>query len=559
MEIFMSILQLLAGVGVFMAGMKFLSDGLQQSAGRGLRKMFNKLSDKNLAGYGIGAGVTALVQSSAATSVMAMGFVNAGIMNLSQATSIVLGAKVGTTITGVIVALSAFGSGGFSLNMFFAFVSVIGVCMMLFSKNDRINKIGLILTGFGLIFVGLIFMSGAMKTKPIYNFFTDMFTVIENPILLMLVSVAFTALIQSSSASTGIYITLMGVGAVSGTPILTTYQAFFLVIGANIGTCITAVLAAIGATTNAKRVAFLHVITSVIGALIFTVLLLICGKPIAGFMDGTMKDLPGWRVAIFNVVFNLAYTLIMLPFVGQLARFSKIAIKDSKKEVHSVLQFIDDRLLQTPTIAVAQVQKEVFHMAAVAKLNLSIAMDAIFGYDVSKLDTLESNENDINALNKEISAYLIKLSSLNISSSDEKLVGTLHHVINDIERIGDHAENFMELAGAILQDNAEFSDEAMEEIKNMYSKVDTMFEQSLNIVETRNKAGLKSIADIEDEVDKLKQVYNDHHILRLHAQKCTVESGTYFYDIITELERIADHITNIAFSIDSPTGTQTVV
>lgn len=548
MALFMSILQLLAGVGIFMAGMKFLSDGLQQSAGKGMRQMFNRLSDKKIAGYGIGVGVTALIQSSAATSVMAMGLVNAGIMELKQATSIVLGAKVGTTITGVIVALSAFDSGGFSLNMFFAAISVVGVSMMLFSKKESINRIGLILTGFGLIFVGLIFMSTAMGTEQIKGFFVNIFQTINNPILLMLISILFTGLIQSSSASTGIYITMMGVGT------MTTYQAFFLVIGANIGTCITAVLAAIGASTNAKRVAFLHVITSVFGAVVFSILLLICGGPIADFMDKAIV-LPGWRIAIFNIVFNLSYTIILLPFVGKLAGISKRLIKESSKEKRNVLKFIDQRLLSTPTIAVAQVQKEVFHMAALAKENLAIAMEAIINYDVGKSDLLESNESDINTLNKEIASYLIKISSLNISSSDEKLIGTLHHVINDIERIGDHAENFMELAGGILQEGAELSDEAISELKNMYSKVAEMFEKGLYIVEKQDKSELKKVAQLEDEVDTLKKVYNDHHIMRLHAQKCTVESGTYFYDIITELERIADHITNIAFSIDSPTGT----
>ncbi len=552
MALFMSILQLLAGVGIFMAGMKFLSDGLQQSAGKGMRQMFNRLSDKKIAGYGIGVGVTALIQSSDATSVMAMGLVNAGIMKLPQATSIVLGAKVGTTITGVIVALSAFDSGGFSFNMLFAAVSIVGVWMMLFSKKENINKTGLILTGFGLIFVGLIFMSTAMSTDQIRNFFVNIFKAINNPLLLMLISIIFTGLIQSSSASTGIYIAMMGVGTMN------TYQAFFLVIGANIGTCITAVIASMGASHNAKRVAFLHVITSVFGAVIYSIILLIFGKSIAQFMESAIT-LPGWRIAIFNVVYNFSYTLILLPFVDKLAIMSQLVIKESGKGKRTVLKFIDERILSTPTIAVAQVQKEVFHMAALAKENLALAMDAIINYNTNKSDLLASNENDINTLNKEIASYLIKISSLNINSADEKLIATMHHVINDIERIGDHAENFMELAGGILQDNAELSQEAIEELKNMYSKVDTMFEKALRVVESRDKEGLKAVAQLEDEVDTLKKVYGDHHILRLHAQKCSVEGGTYFYDIITELERIADHITNIAFSIDNPTGTQTAV
>ena len=552
MSLFMSILTLLAGVGVFLAGMKFMSEGLQQSAGKGVRKMFNRFSDKKVVGYGIGTGVTAIIQSSDATSVMAMGLVNAGIMKLNQATAVVLGAKLGTTITGVIVALSAFSMGGFSFNTFFAAMSAVGVCMIVFSKKERINRIGRILMGFGFLFVGLIFMCDSMQTAEIKGFFENLFTTISNPVLLLLLSLGFTALIQSSSAATGIYIALMGVGAMS------TYQAFFLVMGANIGTCVTAIWAGIGASADAKRVAFLHIVTAIIGTLLFSIVLAICGKQIAAFMDASI-DLPAWRVPVFNVTFNFVYTVLLLPFVSQLTKLSTLIIKDTPKEERKVFQYVDELLLQTPSIAVEQVQREVVHMAALAKDNLGIAVDALLNCDISKNDTLESNERDINTLNKEIAVYLIKISSLNITLADEKLLGTLHHVINDIERIGDHAQNFMEFAVAILHDDAEFSQDALGELKTMYGKVDEMFSLALKVIATRDKSGLKKIAALEDEVDVLKKVYGDHHIMRLHAQKCSVEGGTYFYDVITELERIADHITNIAFSVDSPTGTQTAV
>lgn len=552
MSLFMSILTLFAGVGVFLAGMRFMSDGLQQSTGKGLKQIFSRFSNKKMVGYGIGTGVTALIQSSDATSVMCMGLVNAGIMQLPQATAIVLGAKLGTTITGVIVALSSFNMGGFSFNVFFAAMAAVGVGMIVFTKKDKINRIGKILMGFGFIFVGLIFMCDAMSTDEINNFFVTMFTTINNPLLLLLMSIVFTGIIQSSSAATGIYIALVGVGAMS------TYQAFFLVMGANVGTCVTAIWASIGASADTKRVAFLHMGTALFGAIIWSIVLVIFGNSVATFMDGAIA-IPEWRIALFNVTFNFTYTLLLLPFVNQLVKIARKFIKDDVKHAHSALRHIDERLLKTPSIAVAQVQNEVVHMATLAKENLGVAVRALINSDVSERELLDANEKDINVLNKEIASYLIKISALDVSVSDEKLLGALHHVISDIERIGDHAQNFMEFAEQLLVEEASFSIEGANELQNMYEKVNEMFELSLEIIETREKKNLKKVVMLEDEVDALKKVYGDHHIERLHKKICSIEGGMYFYDVITELERIADHLINVAFSVDSPTGTQTAV
>ncbi|MBR2967629.1 MAG: Na/Pi cotransporter family protein [Clostridia bacterium] len=552
MSLFMSILTLFAGVGVFLAGMRFMSDGLQQSTGKGLKQIFSRFSNKRLVGYGIGTGVTALIQSSDATSVMSMGLVNAGIMQLPQATAIVLGAKLGTTITGVIVALSSFNMGGFSFNVFFAAMSAIGVGMIVFTKKDKINRIGKILMGFGFIFVGLIFMCDAMKTEQINGFFVSMFTTINNPLLLLLLSIVFTGIIQSSSAATGIYIALVGAGA------MTTYQAFFLVMGANVGTCVTAIWAAIGATSDTKRVAFLHMGTAIFGATLWSIILFIFGNSVAAFMDSAIA-IPEWRIAIFNVTFNFTYTLILLPFINQLVKLAKLVIKDDIKPAHTALKHIDERLLKTPSIAVAQVQNEVVHMASLAKENLAVAVNALVNNDLSEKEILDANERDINVLNKEIASYLIKISALDVSVSDEKLLGALHHVISDIERIGDHAQNFIEFAEQLITEDASFSTEGTAELQNMYEKVNEMFELSLDIIKTREKKSLKKVSVLEDEVDALKKIYGDHHIERLHKKTCSIEGGMYFYDVITELERIADHLINIAFSVDSPTGTQTAV
>ncbi|MBE5730653.1 MAG: Na/Pi cotransporter family protein, partial [Clostridiales bacterium] len=524
MSVFMSILKLLAGVGVFLAGMRFMSEGLQQSAGGGVKQMFARFSDKRLVGYGIGTGVTAIIQSSDATTVMTMGLVNAGIMKLRQATSVVLGAKLGTTITGVIVALSAFSTGGFSFNTFFAAVSAVGVGMIVFTKKDKINRIGRILMGFGFIFVGLIMMCESMVTDEINGFFVGLFTAIRNPILLLLMSVAFTGLIQSSSAATGIYIALVGAGT------MTTFQALFLVMGANVGTCVTAIWAAIGASADTKRVAFLHITTAAFGALVFSILLTFFGKQASAFLDSAIS-LPEWRIALFNVVFNLTYTLLLLPFVGKLEQLARLCIKDTSKKEQPVVTFIDDRMLETPSIAVAQVQKEILRMANLSKANLGIAIKALGG-DMSQRDTLIDNEQTINTLNREIASFLIKISTHgSITAVDEKLVGSLHHVISDIERIGDHARNFVEFADELNRQGCAFSADAQAELAVMYGRVSEMFDLGLGVIESRDRSGLKKLVALEDEVDALKRVYGEHHIKRLHEGACTIESGMYYYDV----------------------------
>lgn len=554
MEILMNILQLLAGCGVFMTGMKLMSEGMERSTGKSMRRLFDKISDNHVISYGIGMTVTSLIQSSAATTVMAMGLVNAGIMTIYQAAAIVLGAKVGTTITGVLVAFSAFGSGALNINLVFAAVAIVGIAMMMFFKKDSINRIGNILTGFGLIFVGLIFMKESMsadKAPELNAWFVNLFSIIDSPILLILAGTVFTALIQSSSASSGIFITMIGVGTLS------LEQAFFLVIGANIGTCVTALLATIGATNNAKLVAILHTVTSMIGAVIFGLVVGIVQHPLADFFRRVI-ELPEWQVAIFNVIYNLSYTVIMLPLVKPLVQISELFVKKDREMtgLHTSIKFIDDRILQTPQIAVVQVQKEVINMAEHSRENLRVAIKALVDCDLTVKNSIESEEEIINYLNKEIAVYLIKLSSQSISGRDERLIGTLHHVISDIERIGDHAENFMEFAEGMTSDGLEFSADGKADITNMYDKISKMFELAIYTIEHRTTDKLVDIAALEEEVDTLQKLYYDHHIERMNENRCSVETGTFFYDVISELERIGDHLVNVAFSVNNPTGTE---
>ncbi len=547
MEIFTSILMLLAGSGVFMAGMNMMSDGLERSAGAGMKRLFNKISNNRFAGVGIGASVTAIIQSSAATTVMAIGFVNAGVMTLAQATAIIMGANIGTTVTGLIVSLSAL-----NISLYASVLAFIGV-MMMFFKSDMVKKIGGIMCGLGLVFIGLDLMSDSFggDGSAIKLLFTDIFTAIDFPLLLILVGVIFTAIIQSSSAATGLLIIMVGAGTID------VGNALFIVLGSNIGTCITAALASIGTSTNAKRTAFIHLTFNVIGTVLFTVILWIFGDHVVKLLE-TVFNNPQMQLAWFHVAFNVITTCMLIPFIKQLVRFAELVIKDkaTTEEEDMQLKFIDDRLLHTPPVAVAQVQKEIVYMSELAKENLGIAMGALYGADNVDKETLERNEARINHTYHGIASYLIKLSSQSLAAADEKLMGAYHHVISNIERIGDHAENFVETAEQMKADGVHFSDAAVAELAQMYKKVDDMFVQSMAAFANRDFAALDAIAAIEDEIDGMQDALTMAHVERLNKGACVVELGSYFYAAISALERIGDHLINIAFSIKNPTGSQ---
>lgn len=546
MEIVQSILTLLAGCGVFMTGMKLMGDALERSAGQGMRRLFGRISGNRFAGIGVGAAVTAIIQSSSATSVMVIGFVNAGLMTLFQATAIIMGANIGTTVTGILVSLSAF-----DIGLYLAALALIGVFIMMFGKRDYLKRIGGILCGLGLIFVGLDFMSSAFKgDNALSRAFTQLFSTISFPLLLIIFGAVFTAIIQSSSAATGLIITMVG------QDVLMLRYALFIVLGSNIGTCITAILASIGASTNAKRTAFIHLAFNVIGTIVFAAFMWIFSDAVVGALTKLIPS-PQMQVAWFHVIFNVVTTLLLVPFIKQLTRFAEFVIKDKKDDGDALkLSYIDDRILQTPPIAVAQVLKEIGDMGRLARENLDRAMNAVLNLDLSEKEKILKTEEKINFINKGVARYLIKVSALSLSKTDEKTVGSLHHVIGDLERIGDHAENFIEQAEEMKENNVEFSSDARDELVTMYSRVTEMFDLSMSVFEKRDTVRLKDVSALEAQVDVLKKLFGNSHIMRLNNGNCTVESGTYFYAMITALERIADHLTNVAFSIRSPSGSQ---
>lgn len=547
MTVFLCILALLAGSGVFMAGMNMLSSNLEKIAGNKMKSLLGKISNNRFAGVGIGASVTAIIQSSAATTVMAIGFVNAGVMTLMQATAIIMGANIGTTVTGLLVSLSSF-----DISLYFSVFTFIGI-MMMFIKNDKVKIIGGILAGLGLLFVGLDLMSNAFNDPAIKEFFIKIFTSINFPLLLILCGIVFTALLQSSSAATGLVIVMVGNGAIDVS------SALFIILGSNIGTCVTAIIASIGTTTNAKRTAFIHLAFNVIGTIIFTIFIWIFTPYIVSFLDAIFPNNGEMQIALFHIIFNVTTTLLLLPFIKWLVRLAELVIREKKKESAPAftLKYVDDRLLTTPPIALMQVKKEVEYMASLANENLERSFDVIFLKDKTKIDKVYEVEEHINFMNNALTKYLIKLSSL-VNSDEEKIIGSYFHVLNDIERIGDHAENFMEVGIKLIENNLSFSKEGEEEVKTMYSKVLAMYDLAIEGFDDVKKNHLKELDKYEQQLDDMKDDLSSSHFDRLADGKCSIEMGDMFYSIISGLERVGDHLVNVGYSIFNPTGSQTL-
>lgn len=550
MQLIQSLIWLLAGVGVFIVGMNFMSDALEKSAGEGMKKLLSRISNNHFSGVGIGAGVTAIIQSSSATSVMVIGLVNAGVMTLTQAAPIIMGANIGTTITGVLVALK---NDYFNMLMYlFAFAGV----MMGFFKKEKIKIAGLLCSGLGLIFVGLNVMSSeqAFGNPLVESMFQGVFSVIDSPLLLILVGVVFTALIQSSSAATGVVITMVGTG------VLPLDLALFIVLGANIGTCVTALLASVGANANAKRVALIHFTFNVIGTVVFTAIVWIFKEPMINLL---VSMFPGndpmslqMRVSVFHVIFNATTTCLLLPFVKQLVQYSCQVIKDRKptEAVHT-LRYVDDRLLTMPPVALMQVKKEMDHMFGLVEENIGLSFTAMGANKPLHGDRIVENETAIDFTNGALTRFLIKLSST-VEQSDELVIGSYFHVLNDLERIGDHAENFYEIAAEMAAKKIAFSQKAQDDIRRMCERVLQMLAISKDAFDNLNKAELPKLALLEDEIDKMKKELTTSHFLRLAEGDCSMEVSPYYASVVAGLERVADHLVNVGYSIVSPVGSQ---
>ena len=545
-----SLIWLLAGVGIFIVGMNFLSEALEKSAGEGMKRMLGRISNNRFSGVSIGAGVTAIIQSSSATSVMVIGLVNAGVMTLMQATPIIMGANIGTTITGVLVALK---NDYFNMLMY---LSAFAGVMMGFFKKERIKLAGLLCSGLGLIFVGLNIMSSeeAFGNPLVESMFQGIFAVIDFPLLLILVGVVFTALIQSSSAATGVVITMVGAG------VLQLDLALFIVLGANIGTCVTALLASVGANANSKRVALIHFTFNVIGTIFFTAIVWIFRDPMINLLVSTF---PGsdtmslqMRVSLFHVVFNVTTTVILLPFVSQLVQYSHKVIKDKKtEETAHALKYIDERILTMPPVALMQAKKEMDYMFSLVEENITLSFEAMEKEELKNGDKITENEAVIDFTNGALTRFLIKLSST-VEQSDEQVIGSYFHVLNDLERIGDHAENFYEIVAEMSSKKIAFSQKAKEDMQKMRMKVLEMMAISKDAFDNLNKAELSKLADLEDEIDAMKKELTASHFFRLAEGDCSIEVSPYYSSTVAGLERVADHLVNVGYSIVNPVGSQ---
>lgn len=545
LDILYAFLSLLGGIGVFLYGMKLMGDSLEMVAGNEIKRMFAKISDNKIIGVGIGAVTTAVVQSSAAVTVMAIGFVNSGLMSLIQAAAIVFGANIGTTSTALIVALGVGGLADVKLTVIFAALAGVGAMTIMFSKKDKIKKIGGIITGLGMIFVGLSVMTDSMtifsESPEIVKFLAK----ISNPALLLLFGIAFTALIQSSSAVSGIVVTMSVAG------LLSFDQGLYIILGSNIGTCITSLIASIGTNTNAKRTAVIHLMFNVIGVLIFGLV------SISGVFSKMFMPInnPAMRIALLHTFFNVVTTIILLPFMNLLVKLVSKMVPEKHKDEKTDephLYYLEERLLRTPPVAVAQMKNEVINMAEIAKTNFDVCVDAVMRAKVSDvIEDVQRNENTLNFLNREMAKYLVKLSQVDLSEEDKQLIGTTYHTISDIERIGDYAENISEYAEKLENDGVAFSEGAIKEIGTLKDTINNLYNF---VMKTYKEATIDYIADVnyyEESVDKLKEEMSEHHIERMNNGTCTPEVGALYLSLASNAERVADHMTNIAFAVKS--------
>lgn len=547
LDIFYAFLYLLGGIGVFLYGMKLMGDSLEMVAGNEIKRMFAKISNKKFIGVGIGTVTTAVVQSSAAIIVMSMGFVNSGLMSLTQAITISYGANIGTCVTALIVAVGVGGFADVQLTVIFAALAGVGALMIMFTKKDKVKKIGGIITGLGMIFVGLSVMTSSMSIFSQSDKISAFLAKISNPALLLLFGILFTALIQSSSAVSGIVITM-----VASVPALLQFdQALYIILGSNIGTCITSLIAAIGTNTNAKRAAVINVFYKTVGVIIFGILSI--WVPF-GKMFSVFKA-PALQVAMFHLFFNVVATVIFFPFTNLMVKASEKIMPEKKKPVDENephLYFLEERLLRTPPVAVAQLKNEIENMTEIAKSNFDKCMDAVMVGKVSDvIDEIAKNEKCLNFLNREITKYLVKLSQVDLSEDDKLLISTSYHTVSDIERIGDYAENISEYAEKMEADKLTFSPKAISEIQTLKATITNLYDEVMKTYKEDTLDYIDKVNEYEESVDKQKEEMGEHHIERMNKGECTPEVGAIYLSLSSNAERVADHMTNIAYAVRS--------
>ncbi|MFR8547378.1 MAG: Na/Pi cotransporter family protein [Lachnospiraceae bacterium] len=548
MDIF-GVLTMVGGLALFLFGMHVMGEGLSKASGGRLEKILEKLTSSTLKGVLLGAGVTAVIQSSSATTVMVVGFVNSGIMTLERAVGIIMGANIGTTITSWILSLSGIQGDNFFIQMlkpssFSPILAIIGVAMLLFSKKDKKKDAGTIMIGFAVLMTGMDAMSAAVKPLADVPEFTNLFLMFENPVLGLIAGAVLTAVIQSSSASVGILQALCVTGAVSYG------SAIPIIMGQNIGTCVTALISAIGAKKNAKRTAFVHLYFNLIGTVIFMILFYAANAFVHFGFLGDAANAAG--IAVVHTTFNVLATLLWLPFNKVLVKLAKLTVRDTKdEESHTEkslaeLGALDNRFLDNPALAMAQCRDVCASMANVTVEALDTAINQLHAYSEEKLALVVEDEDIVDKYEDRLGTYLVQVAKNEMQTKDSHTLSVLLHSIGDVERISDHAVNIVNAAKEIYDKNLAFSEAAVEELEVFSSAVKEVVSLAMEAMKTENYELAKKVEPLEEVIDDIGDEVKQRHIDRLREGRCTIELGFVLSDLTTSYKRIADHCSNIA-------------
>ena len=535
MKIHECIISLLGGTGLFIAAMNIMSSSLQKVAGAGMRRLLAKITDNRFAGVGIGAVVTMIIQSSAATTVMVIGFVNAETMNLHQATAIIMGANIGTTITGILASLQSL-----NLSLYFSFLTFIGVILMFF-KKDFLKNLGGIISGLGMIFIGLDIMSDSCKDDSIKDVFKSGLEKIDFPLALIVLGIVFTAIMQSSSAITGLVIVMVqGNSMEMG-------SALFIMLGANIGTCVTALISTIGTSINAKRTGIIHLLFNLFGTFIFTIFIWILKSQVIELL-GKITSKKAMQIAWFHLFFNIITTLILLPLINILVLVACKIIKEKngrlEKKPIKAFKYINKRFLFAPDIAAEQIKKEIKNMAELAKKNLERSITELLEQSSEYIEEISAREDLIDFLNIETTKFLVKLTpSINEKTAED--VSTYFHLLNDIERIGDHAKIILDESNEMRKKGIKFSQDAKEEFRKVFDIIEKLFDLSIKAFDNNTHKGLEDHSMLIEQFKEMEKDYVQNHFQRLTKGKCSMELGSFYTSTFAHFNSIISHLGNI--------------
>lgn len=546
-----SLLTLLAGIGVFLIACQMMSSNLEAASSERLKKLFSKASNSKLMGVGIGALGTAAIQSSGAITVMTIGFVNAGIISLSQAATIIYGANIGTTITAQIVALGMFGGNSLSTSVIFSALAGLGAFLSLFAKKSGPKTLGGILAGFGLLFVGLELMSGSMEAFAALDGVKTFLSGIGNPVLLVLLGAVLTAIIQSSSVMTSIALAMVVTGLIG------IDQGIYLTLGSNIGSCVVAVIAGVASGTNAKRTALIHLLFNCTGVVIFMLAALLLGWfdiSYGSVFERLFPSAPQVQLAMFHTFFNITTVVLMLPLTGALVGLVSKLIPERtiRQNVEFSLHYVDENMLRTPPVAVSQVKREILRMADIAMENVDRALYMAVELDFTGRGAFERDERQLNFINRALVNYVVVLSGRSgLGEKDRSYLSGTYRNIRDLERIGDYAENIVEYATILADSAQQFSDDAKYEISQMKTLLHQLFDKAMDAYQNENFTALDKANVIEEEIDDYTKRMEEGHIARMEKGICTPSVGAQYLELSSNAERIADHLINLAKSIKS--------